>query len=182
MKTRVLIIIGIVIVAVSLSYYVIYDSSTTVFVSCDPRYGQIDGKCVLLKPEQYCTDWCDLQELSSLGCNQLVLDYIYRYTNLFDEKFDGVYYRNFVGLPDGVSNEKLQECTDFIREKRTSTELENLLCMGGRGMILNEDCERIGKYDPATGLPIVENKEQCDMLDGDWDEKQNICDSKYDGK
>lgn len=47
MKTRLLIIIGIVVViAASLSYYVIYDSSTTVFISCDPRYEQIDGKCV----------------------------------------------------------------------------------------------------------------------------------------
>ncbi len=124
MKTRLLIIIGIVVVAVSLSYYVIYNSSTTVFVSCDPRYMQIEDKCVLLKPEQYCTDWCDLQELSSLGCNQPVLDYIFRYTSLFDEKFDGTYAHNFVGLPDGVSKEKFEECVDFIYEKRTSIESE----------------------------------------------------------
>lgn len=60
-----------------------------------------------------------------------------------------------------------------------SYELENPLCIGGRGMIKNENCEIIGKYDPATGIPIVENKEQCDMLEGDWDEEQNVCDSKY---
>ena len=52
MKTRLLIIIGIsVVTAISLSYYAIYDSSTTVFISCDPRYEQIDGQCVLLKSE-----------------------------------------------------------------------------------------------------------------------------------
>ena len=48
MKTRLLMAIGIIVViAVSLSYYVIYDSSTTVFISCDPRYEQIDDKCIL---------------------------------------------------------------------------------------------------------------------------------------
>ena len=124
MKTKLLIIIGIIaVVAASLSYYVIYDSSTTVFISCDPRYEQIDDKCVLLKPEQYCTDWCDLQELESLGCNQLVLDYIYRATNLFDEKFDNVYYRNALGLPDGVTQEKFEECADIILEKRLSPDI-----------------------------------------------------------
>ena len=60
-----------------------------------------------------------------------------------------------------------------------SDELEEALCIGGRGIIKNENCERIGKYDLVTGMPIVENKEQCDMLEGDWDEEQKICDSKY---
>jgi len=47
MKTRLLIIIGIIVViAVSLSSFAIYESSTVVFISCDPRYEQIDGKCV----------------------------------------------------------------------------------------------------------------------------------------
>ena len=31
----------------------------------------------------------------------------------------------------------------------------------------------------SSGMPIVENKEQCDMLDGDWNASQNSCDSKY---
>jgi len=60
-----------------------------------------------------------------------------------------------------------------------SYELEDSLCIGSRGMIVNENCEIIGKYDPAAGIPIVENKEQCDMLEGDWNEKENTCDLKY---
>ena len=48
MKTRLLIIIGIsVVITISLLSYAIYDSSTTVFISCDPRYEQIDDKCIL---------------------------------------------------------------------------------------------------------------------------------------
>ncbi|MEK0338256.1 MAG: hypothetical protein QQN41_12565, partial [Nitrosopumilus sp.] len=47
MKTRLLIIIGIIVViATSLSSFAIYESSTVVFIDCDPRYEQIDGKCV----------------------------------------------------------------------------------------------------------------------------------------
>jgi hypothetical protein len=129
--------------------------------------------------EDYCSGWCDQEELVSIGCNESILAHLGKYSNLLDEEFDGTFHIDWMGLPDGVSVEKFDECVDFIYEKRTSVELENLLCIGGRGMIVNEDCERIGKYDVSTGLPIVENKEQCDMLDGDWNEQQNICDSKY---
>ena len=59
MKTSLLIIIGIIVViAISLSYYAIYESSTTVFISCDPRYEQIDDKCVLKISE---TDYEELE-------------------------------------------------------------------------------------------------------------------------
>jgi len=47
MKIKLWIIIGILILSgMSLSYYVILDQSTTVFVSCDPRYYQVDDKCL----------------------------------------------------------------------------------------------------------------------------------------
>ena len=59
MKTRFLIAIGIIIViTISLLSYTIYDSSTTVFISCDPRYEQIDDKCVLKISE---TDYEELE-------------------------------------------------------------------------------------------------------------------------
>jgi len=45
-------------------------------------------------------------------------------SNLLDEDFDGNYFQNFIGLPDGVSKEKFEECVDFILEKRIK-ELEN---------------------------------------------------------
>ncbi len=84
-----------------------------------------------------------------------------------------------------VSLENIKPVTfEFVVKTNPSNydgiyESENLLCIGGRGMIVNEDCEIIGRYDVSTGLPIVENKEQCDLLNGTWDEQQNICDSKY---
>lgn len=53
------------------------------------------------------------------------------------------------------------------------------VCMGGRGMILNDQCQRIGNYDIQTGIPIVHNKSECDKLDGTWYDDRQLCDSKY---
>ena len=53
------------------------------------------------------------------------------------------------------------------------------ICLGGRGMILNDQCQRIGNYDLQTGIPIVNNKEECDKLDGTWYVDRKLCDSKY---
>ena len=52
---------------------------------------------------------------------------------------------------------------------------EEILCMGERGHILNDECQQIGMYHPETGIPIVDNKEDCKMLDGNWIEEQNTC-------
>lgn len=60
-----------------------------------------------------------------------------------------------------------------------SYELEDPLCIGGRGIIKNENCEMIGKYDIQTGIPIVHDKSECDKLDGTWYDDRGLCDSKY---
>lgn len=54
-----------------------------------------------------------------------------------------------------------------------------VLCLQPRGIILDENCQRIGKYDLQTGIPITENQIQCDLLEGTWYDKQNKCDSPY---
>jgi hypothetical protein len=53
------------------------------------------------------------------------------------------------------------------------------ICLGGRGMILDDQCRRIGNYDPQTGIPIVDKKEECDKLNGTWYDERKLCDSKY---
>ena len=75
--------------------------------------------------EDHCREWCDQNELYELGCNEPILIHLEKYSNLFDEEFDGVYGIEDIGLPDGVSQEKFEECVDIIYEKRTSMELEN---------------------------------------------------------
>ena len=74
--------------------------------------------------EDYCNEWCDQKELYRLGCSTSILAHLANYSNLLDEGFDGVYVINDVGLPDGISTEKFEECIDIIFEKRTM-ELEN---------------------------------------------------------
>jgi hypothetical protein len=71
------------------------------------------------------------------------------------------------------------DSTVYELEYTGSYELEEALCIGGRGMVKNEKCEIIGKYDIQTGIPIVENKSQCDLLDGTWYNDKKLCDSKY---
>ena len=75
--------------------------------------------------EDYCREWCDQNELYELGCTELILEHLIKYSNLLDEEFDGIYYLDHIGLPDGVSVEKFEECVDIIFEKRISVELEN---------------------------------------------------------
>ena len=53
------------------------------------------------------------------------------------------------------------------------------ICLGPTNKIVNDDCVRIGMYDPKTGIPIVNNKSECDLLDGTWYEDREECDSKY---
>jgi hypothetical protein len=129
MKTRFLIIIIVAIAissAIFLSYYAISDSSTDVFISCTHKYEKVGDKCIQLKPEQYCKDWCDLEELSELGCTELALDHVFMATNLFDEDFGDFYYRNLVGLPNGLSEEEFETCADIIKEKRVEYEPKKL--------------------------------------------------------
>ena len=57
-------------------------------------------------------------------CDKQILAHLTRYSNLFDEEFDGNYLTKHIGLPDGVTQEKFEECVDYILEKRIE-ELEN---------------------------------------------------------
>lgn len=64
------------------------------------------------------------EELYNNKCDKSILDHIANYTNLLDEDFDGNYGFEDLGLEDGGSQEKFEECFDYILEKRIS-ELKN---------------------------------------------------------
>jgi hypothetical protein len=61
-----------------------------------------------------------LSDFETLGCDKIMLEHIYKYTNLLDEYFDGNYFRDAIGLPEGVSEEEYEKCADAIYEKRKS--------------------------------------------------------------
>ncbi|GEM_PF-2225231 len=120
MKTRTLILIGIIItlavstVIISLVYNQEIKLALGIIQSQTPNYDYVrEGRI-----EEYCIDWCNQEELYSLGCDKQTLDHLYTYSNLFDKEFDGNYVIATIGLPEGMAWEKLQECVDVILEKR----------------------------------------------------------------
>ena len=146
MKTRLLIIIGIVITSIGLgtSAFVINVQSQCESMLEDTHYTRPLNfwncleytKSVENSPlsgdnygwitdEDYCGKWCNQKELYQMGCNQQILEHISKYTNLLDDDFDGIIIREWISLPDGISEEKYQECINFILEQRHSL-VENI--------------------------------------------------------
>jgi len=145
LKARVLIIIGIVFASIGLgtSAYVINVQSQCESTLEDTHYPRpltfwncleytktvensfpSEANSVWITDEDYCSKWCNQKELYKMGCNQQILEHISKYTNLLDENFDGIFSREWISLPDGISEEKYQECIDFIYEQRSSVEIE----------------------------------------------------------
>jgi len=107
--------------------------------------------------EDYCSEWCDQNELYQLGCDKPILAHLTKHSNLLDEEFDGKYAIEDEGLPDGVSKEKFEECVDFILEKRTKS-LENT--------------EPEPEVEPDTG-EFRYGKQECHYTDANGE--QNFC-------
>lgn len=59
-----------------------------------------------------------LEKFEEIGCTKPMLEHLYKYSNILDFESDGAYYLDWIGLPDGMSQEKFDECWDAISEKR----------------------------------------------------------------
>ena len=59
-----------------------------------------------------------LSDFEALGCTKTMVNYIYKYTNLFEREFDEFFMQNLPGLPDGVTKEGYEKCLDTVSEKR----------------------------------------------------------------
>ena len=112
----------------------------------------------------YFSDWYDLDELYGLGCDQKILSHLSIYANLLDEEFDDKHVMEDIGLSDGISVEKLNECVDFIYEKRVSYEFDKT--WGGPGnrhpAFLGWDIPDVCTNDMVKFL-----KKHSDMFDKD---------------
>ena len=53
-------------------------------------------------------------------CNKPVTDHLQKYSNLFDERFDGTFSIESIGLPFGVNEYSIQECVNHVLEKRNT--------------------------------------------------------------
>ena len=105
-------------------------STVFVFVTIIPETKNTSGSDWILDAS-YCQEWCDYEELNNMGCDQPILEHLAKYSNLLDEEFNGKYLMQDIGLSDGMSVEKFNECVDFIYEKRVFDEFDRT--WGGPG-------------------------------------------------
>ena len=133
MKTRFLIIVGIIVfVAISITYVSLaYNQEIKIALGLiisddEPQFQHIpDPLCLTTiapsdkKENDVSLEKCmPLRHLEIIGCTYTMLEHISRYTNLFDEEFDGILIREWVGLPEGVSEEDYEKCLEFLHERR----------------------------------------------------------------
>lgn len=79
---------------------------------------------VVVEQLSYCNDyWCDEQELFEMGCTTTLLDYLHENSNMFGEEYD-TYGFSPQDAPSGVTEEKYDECADFIHIKRSTLNSE----------------------------------------------------------
>jgi hypothetical protein len=172
MKTRLLIIIGITILTVSITCVSFAYNQE---IKLATGLMQSDSEPSDHYPEfradvDYCREWCDQKELVSMGCDESILSHITKNTNLLSDTFDGNLFSVFVGLPDGVTKEKYQECADFILETRTSVELEESEPEPVPEPKLDTLYENCG---PGTtlqyGICVVTSESKPDDTNGKWE-------------
>ena len=63
-------------------------------------------------------DCFTLKQFEGMGCTKPMLEHLNRHSNILDFVTDGTYHLDFIGLPEGMSIEKFEECWDVILEKR----------------------------------------------------------------
>ncbi|KAF6246367.1 hypothetical protein C6990_09580 [Nitrosopumilus sp. b3] len=144
--------------------------------TCDPNPKHDFGKCKknMEEPDSKLQDVLDNCECKKSG--QACIEPELRWWNAthFIDNIDCEYLdRDAFGAPPPEPKPEVTSSYEIVNEDGEK------ICLGGRGMILNDQCQRIGNYDIETGIPIVNDKEECDKLDGTWYKDRKLCDSKY---
>jgi len=177
MKTRTLVVIGIIttivisITSISIVFNQEIKLTTGIMISDkkpEPSYIP-DPICIVLDKatgsigSAVTTDACyPVSDFESLGCDRMMLEHIYKYTNLLDEYFDGNYYGDAIGLPDEVSEEKYEKCANTIYKKRKhiseSREIESFSIVEGtkiqlEGVIVDMRLGSAHQYSLFTNDP-----------------------------
>jgi hypothetical protein len=177
MKTRLLIIV-IIIVLISVTIFVLAEiyqkqvelkekngflKDTTELISDPLCFTNLinsgDGENIVSR--EMCIP---LRHLEVVGCTKPILYHISQYTNLLDDDFDVTVLRNFVGLPDGVSEKEYEQCFEFLHERRTK--------------LFEKDPEStspvMGKINPEKNIPmffeiqLMEQEIEWDLADRTW--------------
>ena len=73
-------------------------------------------------------------------CNRPVASHLEKYSNLFDENFDGHFAIEEIGFPFGVHELNIQECVNQVVEKRKASEVSDSM-LSSKSI----DAENVGK-------------------------------------
>ena len=102
MKTRQLTLIGTVLALSALSLpFIISETSPKPEIQKTPNLELID-------------------EIIKHGCSELSINHVIRSSSLLDDSFDGTYFIDAIGFPDGLTQNEFDKCVKIILEKRIS--------------------------------------------------------------
>lgn len=119
-------------------------------------------------------------------CNKPVTEHLQKYSNLFDENFDGAFSMESIGLPFGVNESSIQECVNHMIEKRNAdkTTANEMLSSKSTGMANVEKLLVLNQvnYNPdmlvVTGGPAFSGDPGCGaVIDTDLQTKWFKIDS-----
>ena len=104
--------------------------------------------------------WHDQKELDGLGCDKPLLEHLAKHSTLLDEEFDGTYLINAIGLPDGITQEKFDECVDAVYQSRLSLHFEKLLAENQINTPKDLVVKRASSIggDPACGIAVDDSE------------------------
>jgi len=126
MKTRLLIIIGIITIVSAGSFVILFQTQLT-----NSNETHLSS---LLKGDSLCFDSFDeepveicysLDELETYSCSISLLEYLAQYSNLLDADFTGLFYIEWPSLPNNISEKDYDACIEFLNSIRLPLKQEN---------------------------------------------------------
>ena len=119
MKTRLLIIIGIIAIVSTGSFVTLFQTQLT---NSDETH-----LSSLLNGDSLCFDSFDeesveicysLNELGTYGCSMPLLEYLAQYSNLLDADAPELFYIEWTSLPNNISEKDYDACIEFLNSVR----------------------------------------------------------------
>ena len=126
MKTRLLMIIGIIAIASAVLFIILFQTQLT---NSDETH-----LSSLLNGDSLCFDSFDeepveicysLDELGTYRYSMTILEYLAQYSNLLDTDFPEVFYIDWPSLPNNVSEKDYDACIEFLNSVRLPLKQEN---------------------------------------------------------
>ena len=129
----------------------------------DPICFVIDSTTSREKGSAVTLDRCfQLSEFETMGCTNPMLEHLYEYSNVLAPEYNGVIYLDFIGLPEGMSHEKFNECFENLSEFRRSLHPEP----SSEPEITSHDEKHLYPFGPRG--PIISQETCSDLVTSQW--------------